>query len=280
MQTTENRTKERSLAAIITLLFHGVLLLFFVFMVFKTPNPPYPESPAPGIEINFGNLVEGTGNVENDQMGDISNPSETPAVPTPNTTPTEAKTEKIVTSDAEESIAINQKKETKAPVKKEETKPEVEKAKPQPTPSNELMSALNQFRNRSKNSGGGDGNSGKAGNEGSPDGNPLTDGKGGSGGGPGVGVRKGIRYDLRGRSLLKRPTIIDDSQDQGKVVVEIVVNAAGDVTHAEPGARGSTTASPILYAKARQAAYAAKFNTNGEGTNEQHGTMTFVFVLD
>lgn len=263
---------------VITLVFHALIFLIFILLTIKTPNPPYPDSPAPGIEVNFGNFIEGTGNVENDQMGNISDPSPVPQNPSPNTQSSPNKAENILTSEAEESVALNAKPDAKESVKKPDAP--IEQVKPQPQPSNELMNALNKFRSRTKNSGGGDGNSGQAGNEGSPDGNPLTDGNGGSGGGPGVGVGKGIRYNLKGRSLVKKPTVFDDSQDQGKVVVEIIVNELGDVVRAEPGARGSTTASPILYAKARQAAFATKFNPSFDGTKEQHGTMTFIFVLD
>ena len=278
ISTAEQDNKSRVWAILATLAVHALLLVFFIFMVFKTPNPPYPEGPAPGIEVNFGNFIEGTGNVENDQMGDVTDPSPVPQNPMPNTESSPSKAENVVTSEAEESVAINSKPDAKETVKKPDVPVEV--VKPNPQPSNELMNALNKFRTRSKNSGGGDGNSGQSGNEGSPDGNPLTDGNGGSGGGPGVGVGNGIRYNLKGRSLVKKPTVFDDSQDQGKVVVEIVVNELGDVVRAEPGARGSTTASPILYAKARQAAFATKFNPSFDGTKEQRGSMTFIFVLD
>ena len=80
--------------------------------------------------------------------------------------------------------------------------------------------------------------------------------------------------------LLKKPQITDDSQEEGKVIVEITVDETGKVIKATPGARGSTTANSVLYAKARQAAFSAKFNASGEGVKEQKGTITFVFILD
>lgn len=103
---------------------------------------------------------------------------------------------------------------------------------------------------------------------------------GGGGGGTETdsGHGNGPRYRLRGREMIKIPQMVDDSQAEGKVVVEITVDANGMVVQAYPRARGSTTTSSVLYAKARQAAFTAKFNI-AEGTMEQKGTITFVFKL-
>lgn len=82
------------------------------------------------------------------------------------------------------------------------------------------------------------------------------------------------------RTLISEPGLILNSSEEGKVVVEIIVDENGNVIKANPGQRGSTTASASLFAKATQAAYQAKFNPSPEGIKEQRGTYTFVFTLE
>ena len=71
-------------------------------------------------------------------------------------------------------------------------------------------------------------------NQGSTDGTPgAPHGLGGSG--------DGMSFNLGGRSMLSAPKIVDSSQKEGKVVVDIIVDKDGKVVKATPGARGSTT---------------------------------------
>lgn len=87
-------------------------------------------------------------------------------------------------------------------------------------------------------------------------------------------------FILKNRSLLQKPEIILNSTDEGRVVVDIIVNESGKVISAIAGQRGSTTTSAVLYEKAVKAAYTAKFNPSAEGIKEQKGTYTFVFTLE
>ena len=80
--------------------------------------------------------------------------------------------------------------------------------------------------------------------------------------------------------MLGAPRISDNSQEEGKVVVDIIVDNTGKVVRATPGARGSTTTSSILYEKAQKAALATKFNANPNAAQEQKGQMTFIFILN
>lgn len=264
--------KDKAIAVIGTIVVHSLLLLILIFIVFKTPIPPFPDSNAPGIEINFGNNMEGTGDVENDKMGNTDNSSEN-VVKLNQSNPAD-NTDAVVTNSIEdESINIKKiKKPKKTENKIEKTEPvkEVEEK-----PSSALAEALAKFKTKKANSTGGDGNSGQAGNQGDPNGSLEGNGDGGTG-----DHGKGTNFNLRGRILLKKPEITDDSQEEGKVVVEITVDETGKVIKANPGVRGSTTTNPMLYAKARQAAFSAKFNTSPEGIKEQKGTVTFVFILN
>lgn len=283
--STAIERKNRVTALIGTITVHALLFFLFIWIVFKTPNPPYPESGGSGIEINFGDLSEGTGNTEESGMTINENQEKTEPLNVQQTSQTEDNA--LVTSNVENTITINK---NEKPIKVERNKIVTDKIeKPiEQTASMELLSALNALKNKKSNaSNGGDGNSGKAGNEGDPNGSKTSDGdggsggngKGGNGGGKGNGNGPGNRYDLKGRTM-KPLEIVDDSQEQGNVVVEIIVDEMGKVIKATPGARGSTTTSAILYAKARQAALSAKFNASPTGITEQRGTITFVFLLN
>jgi periplasmic protein TonB len=75
------------------------------------------------------------------------------------------------------------------------------------------------------------------------------------------------------------PKISDQSQEQGKVVVDITVDKTGNVVTAGAPGRGSTTTSTNLVRKAKEAAMKTKFSPSAEGVEEQRGTITFVFIL-
>lgn len=267
MEAVEKQSKW--IAIVGTLAVHSIILFLFIAVTHTTPIPPYPEGTSPGIEVNFGNFVEGTGNVEDDNMGN-NEPAEVAATQPNEAVQSNSNENNYVTNDAEQTVALS----NKPVVEKNNT--EVKPVEPEQKASAELLNALKAFK-ASKNkkpgtSGGGDGNSGNPGNDGDPNGNPNTHGKGGSGGDE-FGV------DLKGRKIIKPPDIADDSQEEGKVVVAIVVDASGKVISAEPGQRGSTTTASILWTKARQAALSTKFNPSPDGVAEQRGTITIVFAL-
>lgn len=278
-QDEENKNKLISLG--ISLLIFALLLLFLIFYIIVTPNPPFPEAPGGGggIEFNIGNLIEGTGNVENDGMGDAVQVIESTEVTPP--TNQENSNQDIVTSENGEDVNI-----TKTETKNTTTNATVViPVKPKVKTTAELLAE--KFNKNKGNNGGGDGNSGHAGNDGSPDGNPNTNGTGGTGGGdgggdgPGKGSGKGpgnggYGFSLAGRSVMTPPVLSKDTKEEGKVVVEITVDKTGKVIKADPNGRGTTTSSPMLKAKARQAALATKFNVSGE-FEEQKGTITIVF---
>jgi len=308
--------RNRSVAVIGTVLFHALLLLIFFLIIFHTPIPPFPESGSPGIEVNFGYSDEGMGNELTVNQQGIEEPKPvSPAEKTKAIAPVEKEPEKIATSNVEETAVINEQPK-KAPKKeqpviipekpKKETKKEPEKPPavvvpekqkketPKPVeeqkPSNELANALSKLKNKN-NQPGNDGITGNPGNQGKINGNNNTtnyNGDGGTGnggkgtgdGGNGAGPGKGnFKLSLKGRSLIKRPELTDDSQEEGSVVVEIKVDKYGNVILANAGARGSTTTSAILYSKARQAAMKAKFNPSPEDLDVQVGSITFTFIL-
>lgn len=279
-QAEEN--KNRIISLVISLLVFTLLLLFLIFYIIVTPNPPFPEAPGGGggIEFNIGNLIEGTGNVDGDGIGDAVKVVESTEVTPP--TNQENNTQDIVTSDNGEDINLT-KTETK---NNTTTQTVVIPVQPKVKTAAELLKEKFE-KNKGNNGGGGDGNSGHAGNDGRPDGNPNTNGNGGTGGGdgggdgPGKGPGKGpgnggYGFSLSGRSVMTPPVLSKDTKEEGKVVVEITVDKNGKVIKADPNGRGTTTSSPMLKAKARQAALATTFNVSGE-YEEQKGTITIIF---
>lgn len=84
-----------------------------------------------------------------------------------------------------------------------------------------------------------------------------------------------IGVSLVGRKIIINPVISKDNKEQGKVVVEIVVDNNGNVVKANPNGRGTTTASSTLKQKAQQAAMSTKFNSSS--IEEQKGTITIIF---
>lgn len=258
------KDKEKRKGLVVTVLVHLVLLVLFSIFGLSYVIPP----PEEGITINFGTVDAGMNDVQNETPAESNENTPTEQV-VAEQEPVEQVEEEIITQDTEEAPSIN--KEEEKP--KEEVKP-VEKPKEEPKPDKNLSDALNKWKTNKTEQGGGDGNTDQVGDQGALDGN--KDSKNYIGG----GVGNGTSFSLSGRSMLSTPTIKDNSQNEGKVVVDIIVDKYGKVLRATPGARGSTTTNSTLYKKAREAALQTKFNANPDAAEEQKGQMTFIFILN
>lgn len=284
--TQSEENKNRFISGVITSVLVALLLLFLILFNLVTPNPPFPEiGGGGGQEMALGMMDVGTGDIDYSDMGKATR-VETEKTPQEN----------IITDDNGEAVDI---KETKPEVKEE--KVVIKPIKPQPVkePVKELTAAeklAQKFKKNTGQNGGGIGNSDVAGQNGSPDGDPFKNGTGGSGtgsgggngagvgpGGPGPGSGGGpggrIGIDLKGRAVVTPPKLPSDTKEEGKVVVEITVDSNGNVIEANPNGRGTTTSSALLKAKAKQAAFATKFNVDGK-FEEQRGTITIVFSFN
>ncbi len=257
------RSKNKRIGLTTTIIIHVVLVILFIFFGMTHMNPPPEEE---GITINFGTSEMGMGDVQPQEIASTSTPEET-IDNTPEETPTETSAEQDILTATDDAPAVQTKKE------KEEPKEVKEPVKEEPKPDKNLTDALSNWKNN-KNTNSGEGDTQQPGDQGSTDGDPNSTNR--TGGGQG----NGVSFNLSGRSMLAAPRIKDDSQEEGKVVVDIIVDNTGKVVRATPGARGSTTASTILYDKAKKAAYATKFNANPNAAQEQKGQMTFIFILN
>ena len=267
--TAEN--KNRYVALSLTLVIHALLFLLFILIVFITPIPPFEIKPVPEIEIGLS--PAGLGNTDAGGSGhhdkDIATTSEKVKSPKVDNSATN-----IVTDETETAVAIK-----KNPKNKKDNKSETPVVVPEEKPSSELQAALAALKNKKHHTGKGEGDkgtggSGNGGNTGVGDGN----GTGHGDNTPGYNGKGG--YDLKGRQLMVKPDKLTDSEEEGIVVVEIIVDENGKVIKATPGQRGSTTTSAKLFAKARQAVRQVKFNPSPDGAKEQRGTWTFVFTLE
>lgn len=234
---------------------------------------------------------------------DIMNEPEAPApdVSEPETVPPVEAKEEIITQTEEETVAVPKKepkKETpkkknprrkllKGRTEKEAVKPkekteaekraEAEKAAAEKKAAAERAAAeaaakkiAGAFGKGTQMGNKGTGTTG-SGLEGSPTGN-SSEGKSGGVGGYGT-------FDLNGRSLGSGglPMPVYNVQDEGRVVVTITVNPAGQVISTSINKRTNTVNASLRKA-AEEAARKARFN-QVDGVNNQTGTITYYFKL-
>lgn len=266
----ENKTR---IAAIgITLGFHILLFLLFIWIVFITPIPPFPIPDT--IEVDMSSGMEGMGaNAGGSGKNDNDIKTSQDEVVSPVPTPSVNNAPNIVTDETSTDVAVKTNPKAKPDAKEDAKTPEEE------TASKELLAALEKLKSKNKHDGEGEGgkNTGGSGN-----GTSTGVGNGGDpeeGNGPYHGMGGSGGWDLKGRTLIQKPDRLTDATEEGIVVVAIVVDENGKVIDAKPGQRGSTTFSEKLYSKARQAAKQAKFSPS-PGVKEQRGTYTFVFTLE
>lgn len=230
---------------------------------------------------------------------DIMNEPEAPApdVSEPETVPPVETKEEIITQTEEETVAVPKKEPKKEKPKKEtpkkdvpkkeavkpkekteaEKRAEAEKAAAEKKAAAERAAAeaaakkiAGAFGKGTQMGNKGTGTTG-SGLEGSPTGN-SSEGKSGGVGGYGT-------FDLNGRSLGSGglPMPVYNVQDEGRVVVTITVNPAGQVISTSINKRTNTVNASLRKA-AEEAARKARFN-QVDGVNNQTGTITYYFKL-
>jgi hypothetical protein len=276
--------KNRILALSGTLLFHGLIILFFFLWVIKTPIPPYPDTGTPGLEVNLGLSEDGMGDLQPEEAGDAEqvNTSDDVIVQpiTNNQAPAFKSTEAILSQETEEAPTTAVVKEKPAESNNPAPK-EIVTETPQ-----KKVNAKALFPGKSGGKkGGNEGETGKPGDQGDPDGSRTSKyhGPGGSGGntvGDGDSDKgKGISYTLNGRTPQALIAPKSNVQEEGIVVVEITVDKKGVIIYAKPGAKGSTTSNSTLLEIARKAALGVRFNPDPDAPEEQKGKIIYNFTL-
>jgi hypothetical protein len=229
-----------------TLVIHGVLLLLFMFMVFKGPNPPLQAIGGDGVELNYGLDEAGSGDVQSmatannspnrvDSRPPVASPDPAPrpqVAATPEPTPPAQ--EKIITSEAEESGVSETPTETPAPPKEE--------VKPAPRPARKPIAVYSPNGNKTGGGNGVNGSSneptgnnngdrpGATGDQGDPNGSLDakalygSPGSGGSGSSPGSGG-----LEMSGWAVANVPEIPKLDDNNGIARFRIVIDANGEV---------------------------------------------------
>ena len=282
-----------------TLVLHTILLILLFLIAIRTPK----AQEEGGVPVMLGEVPASQGNADPYTLTDVDIWEE-PEIPTEvaQSEPVpeiETKTE-MITQEEEPTVAVPKKEEKPKPTPKKETvKKQPAKAKEQPVKPKEKTEAEKKaeaerlaaekkkaeekaaaeaaakrvagaFGKGTQIGYKGTGTTG-SGIEGSPTGN-AAEGKSTGVGGYGT-------FDLNGRSLgsggLPRP--VYNVQDEGRVVVTITVNPAGEVISTSINKR-TNTVNAALRKAAEDAARKARFNSV-DGVNNQTGTITYYFKL-
>lgn len=283
--------KDRMISIIGTASFHLLIILFLLFYYLKPSPIARHAEELEGVPVMFGNVADAGGDDEpfgrgngNEGAQEATSPNvvEEPIPMVENTTvkakPTVSNTEKTaVTQDFEETVAIKEAKKKAEEKKKQEATEQRKKAEAERVAQQEAAKK-GQINNQMAGlfgNGTGSGSRGEGegkGTQGVPTGNASygkTSGIGGWG-----------SFDLGGRSLgsggLVKPNYSVD--DYGTVVVDILVNAKGEVVEATIG-KGTNTPNTNLRSEAIRAAKRTRFNAVSSVTN-QKGTITYKFNLN
>ncbi len=302
MSFLDTRHKKKSFTLTTLLLSALLLLLFYVGLTYMDP----PEEK--GIAINFGQMDFGTGKVQPkekiksqpaktspekvEEKFEEEKPVNEPELTKEETVPEKA-SEKLLTQESEESILMKQKQEAKrkADIAATKARAEAERKKQQRIAAEKAEAERirkekegkrnkvdNLFGGLSESDGkveGGEGDDNKAGDKGNPAGNPYaTSYYGAPGSGNGTGG-----YGLSGRSLVNKGKVEQDCNEEGRVVVKIVVDKSGKVISATPGVKGTTNSHPCLLEPAKKTAFMHKWNLDSKAPKQQIGFVVVNFKL-
>ncbi|MBO4454713.1 MAG: energy transducer TonB [Paludibacteraceae bacterium] len=266
------KSKRHTIATIGTLLFLLLLFLLLWFVYLRVPQPVEDE----GVEVAFGEVEEAGGYMP-EESESVPLESEA-AVPQQPSAPSD---NDLMTQEDEESLALRRQreqeekarqqaeaerlqrqKEEQARLEKERKAREAAEAAERAKQA-EAIAKANQmgslFGNGNSTSGSGDSQGG------GQKGNPVGHGSSG-----------GNDWSLAGRDLrgtLPQPS--NNFNQEGKVIVEIRVNAAGTVVSAT--VKGGNVSDKQTQQIALEAAKKAKFT---EGDHDQIGTITYIFKLN
>jgi outer membrane biosynthesis protein TonB len=280
---TKHEKNSARITALITVII--VLLLFIVGQTYLDPPEEY------GVAVNFGTTDFGSGQVQPKEPIK-STPQEIKEVPKeqvqesePQETKAEAASEEALTQDTEESIAMKkqkakdeaEKKAKEAVERAEREKKEAEERKIREQEEkkkklDEMMGGLNKSDGSASGS---EGDDGSPGDKGQIDGNPYANsyyGQPGSGDG-------GLGYGLKGRGKATYKTQKQDCNEEGMVIVKIIVNRDGRVIEATPGVKGTTNNDPCLLDPAKKIALSHKWRPDPKAPSKQIGFVKVNFNL-
>lgn len=264
-----SNSRSRIIALIGTIL---LMLLLFLFLLFYYIGAPI-DMEDEGIEVAFGN-IEQAGGYEERQAEEM--PVE--QIPTPSA-PSAPSNNELLTQDDEESLALQrqQEKERREKEQAEADRLRREREERARAEAEAKAKAEAEARERARQAeaiakanamGSLFGNNGQE-----ATGSGDTQGEGQKGNPVGHGNIGGTDWSLAGREAKAIPKPNNTFKQEGKVVVSIQVNAAGQVVAASLGS-GSTISDQATIQLAIDAAKKAVFT---QGNNAARGTITYTF---
>lgn len=293
MSLLDTRHKKKSFTLTTALLSALLLLMFYIGLTYM--DPPIEN----GITVNFGTMEFGMGDEQpkepvKSEPKVISEPVEAvepaEAVAPPEETASEEVTEKpaekLLTREEEEAVKIKQQQEAErreAAAKKaraeqlarEQRAAEEKLRMEQEAKKKKLDELMGGLTKSEGNAQGSEGDDRQAGDKGQPDGDPYATTYYGS---PGTGSGT-AGYGLNGRSLVSQGKVQQDCNEEGRVVVEIVVDRSGKVIQAKAGVRGTTNNDPCLLEPARKTALLHQWNLDSKAPAQQVGFVVVNFRL-
>lgn len=291
MSFLDTRHKKKSFTLTTLLLSALLLLLFYIGLTYL--DPPIEN----GIAVNFGTMDFGSGEVqpkekvrsEPEQIKTEQIPELVPEQAEPEPVAPPEPVEEVVTQDNEETIRINQQKEAKRKAEEAERKAKAEaeriarekelaeerKRQEQEAKKKSLDALIGGIGKSDGKTTGSEGDDDRAGDKGQPDGDPYATSYYGS---PGSGSGTG-GYGLNGRSLVSKGKVQQECNEDGRVVVKIVVDRNGKVIKAEPGVKGTTNNAPCLLEPARKTALMHQWNLDSKAPSQQIGFVVVNFKL-
>lgn len=268
--------KDKGKAAVGTIVAHLLIVLVLFFMALRTPLP-LPEEE--GIEVDLGNSLQGMDDFQtNSPAPSQAQEQQEQQEKADNAKPSDNANEEAVTSNDDEAPSIKstpKKPDTKKDNDSEADKPKQEEPKPVANPRALFQDKSGTGNGTGNQQGGNEGITGQPGDQGNPNGLAgikQYGGTGGSGNGP--------SYKLGNRSHKSLSIPKKDFTEECTVTVDIWVNPEGKVVRAEAATKGTTTSSQKMKNMAIEAALKSTFSADPEAPEEQHGTITYNFVIN
>lgn len=271
--------KNSKIAGIVgTVLLHVAVLLLLFFLTLTPPD----KQEEGGVPVMLGDNEFSQGDSDPFTMTDVDVLPEEQSASQPEEMASDD--QPMITQDDEPSVEVKKENPKEdASSKKDEVKPKKEDERPKEKSEEEKRAEAERAAAQAAASkvAGAFGKGSKMGSKGTATTGSGTQGSktGNSSAGKTSGVGGIGTFDLNGRSLGPGglPSPVYNVQDEGRVVVTIVVNPAGQVIRTSINKR-TNTVNPALREAALEAAAKARFNTIS-GVDNQTGTITYYFRL-
>jgi outer membrane biosynthesis protein TonB len=305
-QLSHLERKDENIARMLTFAIHAILiaLLFLPFLNF--PDEPIPPPEKEGLLVSFGLPDQGQGDdkpmTQNEEKivpplppseskpekPEKTKVEEVKVQPKPeNTKPSKAPDPKVITTEDPDVAALKKKQKEDAIKAEEEVKAkkaieaeakrqadaETSRKKAEAdAAAKEKADLENAKKQYGDVFGTGKGKTGKPGNQGDPNGDPNADNLKGISTGSGK-----VGGGLGGRGVTYEPTVTENSQKTGRVVVNVCVDSKGKVISSKYTQKGSTTTDATLRQIAEDSAL--KFKFSASDADQQCGTITYDFKV-